>query len=222
MKIVSWNCNGKFREKYKFISKLDAEIYIIQECENPSIYVDTDYSRFATNYLWTGENDKKGLGIFAKNNVDIKDNHWETYCLRNFISVKINNDFDLVGVWACKPYIEEYYIYQNINLCNINKNTIIIGDFNSNQIWDNQHEKRNHTTVVNELKYKGLVSAYHFIKKENQGEETENTFYMYRHLDKGYHIDHCFILENRIKEYHILSDKEWIDYSDHIPLLLEI
>ena len=27
MKILSWNCNGKFREKYKEILKYNADIY---------------------------------------------------------------------------------------------------------------------------------------------------------------------------------------------------
>ena len=34
MKIISWNANCKFREKYKDIAKLEADIYVIQECEN--------------------------------------------------------------------------------------------------------------------------------------------------------------------------------------------
>lgn len=37
MKIVSWNANGKFREKYKAILELDADIYVIQECENEGV-----------------------------------------------------------------------------------------------------------------------------------------------------------------------------------------
>lgn len=36
MRIVSWNCNGKFREKYRYLLKLQADILVIQECENPS------------------------------------------------------------------------------------------------------------------------------------------------------------------------------------------
>ena len=35
MKIISWNCNGKFREKFKDIIEEDADIYVIQECEDP-------------------------------------------------------------------------------------------------------------------------------------------------------------------------------------------
>ena len=65
MRIVSWNCNGKFREKFKKIKELDADIYVIQECENPQSYAGTAYRGFAKNYIWNGENKNKGLGIFA-------------------------------------------------------------------------------------------------------------------------------------------------------------
>ncbi len=222
MKIVSWNCNGKFREKFNKIKELNADIYIIQECENPKKYIKSEYGKFAINYIWTGESDNKGLGIFLSENINFKENNWPSYCLRNFISININNNFDLVGVWACKPYIEEYYIYQNINLDNYNGSTIIMGDFNSNKIWDGKHSKRTHMNVCNELEKKGLISAYHYIFSEKQGKETQNTFYLYRHLDKGYHIDHCFVKKSRIKDYKIVSDKDYLNYSDHLPIELEI
>ncbi len=51
MKIVSWNCNGKFREKFKYIVELDADVYIIQECENPENYINTSYNNFARKYI---------------------------------------------------------------------------------------------------------------------------------------------------------------------------
>ena len=222
MKIISWNCNGKFRDKFNEIAKEDADIYVIQECENPQNSNNEKYKKFALNYFWTGENTNKGLGIFIKNNINAKENKWEKYCLRNFISLNINNEFDLLGVWACKPYIEEYYIYQDINFRNYNSNTIIIGDFNSNKIWDKNNNIRNHMNVVNKLSEKGLISAYHYCNDEQQGLEKQKTFYLYRNLEKGYHIDYCFIEKSRIKSFRILDGKGWIEFSDHIPIMVEI
>ena len=69
MKIISWNCGGKFREKFQYIAEFDADIYIIQECESPIDYPSHSYSSFATNYLWTGERNCKGLGVFASNSM---------------------------------------------------------------------------------------------------------------------------------------------------------
>ncbi|MBE6880543.1 MAG: endonuclease/exonuclease/phosphatase family protein [Ruminococcaceae bacterium] len=221
MKIVSWNCNGKFREKFQDILTLDADIYIIQECENPKEIKSTTYKKFATNYIWTGENNNKGLGIFAKKEIKLTENNWSKFCLRNFLSAKINDNFDLVAVWACKPYIEEYYIYQSINISNFNSSTIIIGDFNSNAIWDKKSNSRTHSAVVQQLEAIGICSAYHLTTGEAQGTETLPTFYLYRHIDKGYHIDHCFTAEKNIKEYQIIRDLKWLNKSDHIPILLE-
>ncbi len=54
MKIVSWNANCKFREKYKEIAKLGANVYVIQESENPESCKDPEYREFVKNGFWTG------------------------------------------------------------------------------------------------------------------------------------------------------------------------
>lgn len=221
LKVVSWNCNGKFRTKFKEIIKLNADIYVIQECEDPSHTEAAEYKEFAANSVWIGTDKNKGLGVFCKPEVTIKPLDWPAYCLRNFLPVLIDHKYVVVGVWACKPYIEEYYIYQNINIDKYDGNTIIIGDFNSNRMWDREHPHRNHSAVVDELAAKGLSSAYHYISEESQGEETSPTFYLYRHQDKGYHIDHCFCDAKKIVEYKV-DGPEWLEYSDHTPIELLI
>lgn len=223
MRIVSWNCNGRFRDKFCEIKSLNADIYVIEECEDPAQSKQKEYQAFASNSVWVGDNKNKGLGIFARKGINIENNNWETLCLRNFVSVKINNDFDLVGVWACDPYIEEYYIYQYINYNLYNSRTIIIGDFNSNKKWDKKHSQRSHSNVVAKLEGKDLVSAYHYVMHENQGEETQYTFFMHRNREKSYHIDYCFIDKTRINNFVVdYKTDKWLKYSDHLPIVLDI
>lgn len=222
MRIVSWNCNGGFRNKYKRIISLEADVYVIQECENPEFCNDSAYKEFSKNSIWTGENNSKGLGVFIRTGLDYINNYWPNYGLRNFISVYINHEFNLLGVWACKPYIEEFYVYQNINNESLDENTIIIGDLNSNSIWDKQHGRRNHSTVVKALEDKNLLSAYHYMRHEDQGKETEKTFFLYRQPSRAYHIDYCFLAPKRIVAFDILDKQNWLAYSDHVPIIAEI
>lgn len=217
MKIISWNCRGKFREKYSLIKPYNADIYVIQECENPQKHP-VILSEFYANYFWYGEKDSKGLGIFAKPEIQMIKNDWPTYCLRHFLSVRINGTFDLLGVWASAPYIEEYYIYQTINIDKYTESTVIIGDFNSNTIWDRDHGNRNHSAVVKELNEKGLVSAYHFVTGEKAGYETQSTFFLYKNPNKKYHIDYCFLKYDNIVDFQIFNYERWLKYSDHTPI----
>jgi exonuclease III len=220
MNIISWNCRGKFRDKFFSILNHEADIYVIQECEDPRNH--PEFSEFYSNFIWYGETSHKGLGIFAKPSISLQKNNWDTYCLRHFVSVKVNGQFDLLGVWACSPYIEEYYIYQTINYDRFTPKIIVVGDFNSNAIWDKQHGKRNHSQVVSELEQLGLVSAYHYTTKELHGKESKHTFCLYKNESKRYHIDYCFVAPERICSFAILDSKEWLSLSDHFPIQIAI
>ena len=62
MKIVTWNCNLKFANKFEHLESMDADICIIQECEK----LKEDYFPNA-KFFWTGRIENKGLGVLIKN-----------------------------------------------------------------------------------------------------------------------------------------------------------
>ena len=222
MKIVSWNCNCKFREKHRIISELDADIYVIQECENPQTTKSTEYRAFAENHLWIGNNGNKGLGIFARPSIHLKQYKWDTAGLPYFLPCKVNQFLDIVAVWAMEPYSKNYLEFQNRNRRRIRKKAVIIGDFNSNAIWDNKYSAGSHSKFVSGLQKKELVSAYHLIKGELHGEETIPTFYLYRNTERPYHMDYCFCKSEILSQFTIGDYKYWLQYSDHMPLEVDL
>ncbi len=217
LKILFWNCNCAFRNKYCIVQQYDADVCIVAECENPELY---DFFGFNYKYIWVGDNKSKGLAVFVKPEFSLERLNWPGSHLQYYLPVIVNNQA-IVAVWAKKPYIEGYYEWQNLNINNIDNNCIIIGDFNSNSCWDHLHGNRNHTAVVEQLKSKGLVSAYHTLSKEQQGSESKNTFYLYRDLTRGFHIDYAFCSEKRIRDYIIEEYKKSQQFSDHVPIVLE-
>jgi exonuclease III len=220
MKIVSWNCNGSFRTKYKYITELNADIYVIQECESPEVFKDEELKKLTKDGIWEKGANKKGLLIFGKEDIVLELLDWEKYGMRVFVPVVVNNSFTLVGIWTTKPaYIEEMYIWQEVNSDKINKEMVLIGDLNSSAIWDAIHNSRTHSEVVRKFKAKGLESAYHFYFDEKQGEETRPTFFLQKNKNKKFHIDHCFASKDKIDTYEVL-DERWLAISDHVPIIL--
>ena len=100
MRIVSWNCNGALRKKLVALRPYDADVYIIQECENPKESTCPDYKAWASNYLWVGNNKNKGLGVFVKPGVVLSPIDLDAGTLESFIPCTINEHFILLAVWT--------------------------------------------------------------------------------------------------------------------------
>jgi len=213
MKVFYWNCNGGLFKKLDTILLFDADINIIVECS----YSDIIKLKEQFNCLWHGDI-KKGIGIFAKKEVNLKIlDDWQYKPFRYFLPFSANG-ISIIAVWACSSYIEEMYLFQFFNFNQISKNTFFVGDFNSNKIWDKEHSFRNHSAVIENFWGKGLCSIYHLLSGEEQGKESVFTFFMYRHKDRCYHIDYLFACPDKIKDFFIGNFDDWSKYSDHVPL----
>ena len=221
LRIVSWNCAGCFRDKFALLAGLHADILIVQECENPATCSHEAYKEFAANHVWVGDLPYKGLGVFAREGLELSVLPWESYCLRHFLPVRVNDAWNLLAVWAGRPYIEEYYVYHAIHRDKIDEQTLIMGDFNSNQRWDRKHGARSHSAVVRMMAEAGLASAWHHTHGEPQGSESEPTFYLYRKPERPYHIDYAFAAPARIVACQIVHDPIFA-CSDHRPLVLDL
>ena len=232
MKIVTWNCNGKFSKKFPAILEEDADIYVIQECENPLIIDSEKYNDFASNYYWVSENQKYGLGIFAKDNIKMDLVDLDDKGLRYFIPVRVNDDFNLLGVWT-NPDMEgrkEIYYPKEITKYYeehkdsgfFNEDMIICGDFNCDVRLANKRHGKNVYEMIEKLSEKGLVDIYHYLTGEQEGEESIPTFYWYRKLDNPFHLDHIFSAQDKVKDLQIGDADKWLKLSDHMPLIFEI
>lgn len=233
MKIVSWNCGGAFRKKLDSISRFNADLYVIQECEDPSQANDLKYKEWASNFLWKGDNKNKGLGIFASDGINLKaldwSNEFRDHTVKHFLPCVVNDDFQLLGVWTHKNnspnfgYMGQFWKYLQTNIEEFQK-ILIAGDFNSNAIWDEWDRWWNHTDVVEQLNKKGISSLYHENSKEQQGKETIPTFYLHKNRSKPYHIDYVFgsqFFKQNLSKLSIGEFNKWEKQSDHVPIVCE-
>ena len=107
----------------------------------------------------------------------------------------------------------------------LNINSIFIGDFNSNQIWDKKDRLGNHTDVVEIFRSNNILSMYHEQNKVAHGQETEYTFHMYRKIEKSYHIDYCFASADFLNagfDIQLGKPLEWLEHSDHVPMIIQV
>ena len=225
MKIVSWNCCCALHSNSKKLDevlKYDADIYIIQECANPTLYGDERYKRIVGNGFWIGNVKYKGLAVFTtRDDIKLERLDWPDNDLCYFIPVRVNDSFNLLAVWASKRYIEEFYDYKELNSAHLDDNLIMIGDYNSNSVFDKEHYGyNNHTAVVKQLQAVGIEDMYHYLTGEQQGKESSPTFFLYRHRDKAYHIDHCFANPKLVQAMEVARDMKWLELSDHLPIII--
>jgi exonuclease III len=227
MKLLTWNCNGALRRKFKRLEQFDVDVMVIQECEDPALSKDEAYRRWAENFLWQGDNKNKGLGVFVRPGIPLSRHSWDDGGMKYFLPVRVNDSFDIVAVWAHQgkagtyQYIGQFWNYLQLNKVKL-RECVIIGDFNSNTIWDKPKRSWNHSNVVKELIDIGIRSVYHEITGELQGAESTPTFYLQKNPGKPYHIDYLFACSNQfpiVSDFLIGNPNEWLGISDHVPII---
>ncbi len=235
MKLITWNCNMAFRKKAHLVLAQNPDILIIQECEClEKLRIDPKLPQ-PTDALWFGDNPNKGLGIFSYSDFRFRLRRNYNPKIKLIIPLVASNgetSFNLFPIWAHNPndpdgrYVEQVWkALHHYNRYITRKNTILIGDFNSNTIWDKKYRIGNHSHVVQKLERKGIKSAYHLFHDQVHGKEQHPTFYLYKHKSKAYHIDYSFIsadLSGRLKSAEIGKFRNWMKYSDHVPVKMEI
>ncbi len=231
MKLITWNCQGAFRKKADAILNLQPDILVVQECEHPDKLVFRSTTQQPNDLQWYGDSVHKGLGIYSYSDYKFElltDFNPE---FRYILPIRVTGngqDFTLFAIWAMDNkknyearYIGQIWLAINHYTLLLNKPSILIGDFNSNKIWDYKDRVGNHSDVVRKLADSKIYSIYHQHYNAEQGKEKHPTFFLQRNQNKPYHIDYCFAsadIADKVNNVEIGAYENWTAYSDHSPL----
>jgi len=222
-----------FRKKAEVILAYEPDILVIPECECIEKLVFKSDIKQPSSVLWFGTNKHKGLGVIAYNGLQLTLINKHKPAIRTIAPIAVTGgdfDFTLFAVWANNPddpdgqYVEQVWkaIHHYKKLLKPER-TVLAGDFNSNAIWDRPRRIGNHSAVVKFLAKRKVHSAYHLHHNQQHGKEQHPTFYLYRHEEKPYHLDYCFVSQDiaeRVEAVEVGEHSVWSGYSDHVPVIV--
>ena len=215
-----------YATKQKDILALHPDVVLLQECSER--HITESGAPFAH---WVGKNPHKGLGVLGFGHSTYALSSAYTSAYPWFLPFRVEDEhLNVLGVWAHVKEKQERYVritHQAIDYYRAFLEeglSLVIGDFNSNTIWDTSYARYSHSALVEKLEQLQLRSVYHAQAQEQQGRETISTFYLYRHPDKGYHLDYAFVSQSLLEKtaLTIPDPGTWLQRSDHLPLLLDL
>lgn len=221
MRIVTWNiARGTAAEKRSTISELSADLLVLQECAQPA--------KLDDQHLWFGANPRKGVSVQAFGDYRLTPVPIRETTPPCFIPVEVTGpeSFLLIAVWTQKepyPYVEGLTRAVTMYADMIRtRPTVLIGDFNSNAIWDAEHPAaHNHSALVASLDELGCVSAYHEHFREMHGSETRPSYFHWWKEEHPFHIDYAFLPKawlHRLESVDVGSFAAFKGASDHRPI----
>ncbi len=215
----------QFQKSLSSVLKLQADVILIQECERELPNVPDNYY-----FSWIGNNPRKGIAVLSRRRqVPLSEAYNPN--LVNFQPILID-EFFFLNVWAFNSrakkfgaeksgYLIDALVYYEKIISNSEK-VVIAGDFNNGPKWDVPGHRNNFLSAQSKMQELGLASAYHVSTQEKFGSEMTMTHYHHKNLSKGFHIDYLFT-NLKISKVDIAPEEtDWLEQSDHMPLVVEL
>jgi exonuclease III len=234
MKLITWNASMRFRDKIEKILPFRGDLLVIPECEAPDKWREGNHLQNIKQFLWFGDNLNKGIGILNLNeDFQIKLHPFYKEEFRYIIPLIVSGkqNFILFAIWSqntksrFNSYIGQIYMALKYYESLLQEPCIIAGDWNSNKVFDHIKRVGTHSEVVELLEKVEIRSAYHQLLNEEHGLESVPTHYFRKDRTKPFHIDFIFASESILKQVSNLeigSYEEWIQFSDHMPIRMEL
>ena len=217
----------KKREK---LLQFDADIMVIQECSRN--FTKEIGGAEGWSSAWFGKNANKGLGVIVRAPWNIRESNAMKAKWIAQLMIDGPAPLELYPVWACvgsrraEAYIGQVHrLLDTIERKSPSARTIVLGDFNSNSIWDHQHRIKSHSDAVERFRKLGFKSAYHEYFRGAQGAERHPTYWHTKNRSKPFHIDYVFLSGEflpKLKRVTVGRSNQWLSFSDHAPVMVEL
>ena len=226
MRLVTWNCNLSLGRKLERLLALEPDVAVVQECEQ-SLQVPDGYE-----FVWTGNNPRKGLGVIAKGiSLEVSPHARDNWAY--FLPVSIGGDrLRLLATWAFNHRASRVgsdytgnprQVIAHLSEWLRDRRSAVAGDFNNSTIWDHIGKAARFRDITHDLDQLGLFSAYHRQTDEAFGQESSPTYFHTKNPDKPFHIDYCFLHQSLgCRKVEIPDFTDWRAYSDHVPVITDL
>ena len=236
----------------KIVEWAEADIYVISECPKLDDDSDLLKNLNLQYAGWDGkEKGTAGVGIFIKYNHNVQKHPKGPENYDYHVLCTVNDKFHILGIWAHAVDSKKNYAPCLLKYIKkhseIDCNYIITGDLNLDERVKGQNKqcKMDTKKIFEIFESAGLISAYRKATGELHGSENKKTYYrsVYKRIEKparmvgenihqpscnilipSSHIDYVFADERMIIDKSVKFGEpiEWLEYSDHLPLIVEL
>lgn len=237
IRLAMWNCHGGLAGKADSLRSLDADVIVVPEAATPERLAARGFV-WDGPMQWMGDNRDKGLLVLARPQWTLKvhetlfaSQHWMLPLVVGGDGVRLH----LLAVWSMTHRsqgtpalvasggavtgIERYRDFLDAD------DAVVMGDLNNSIVWDGRGTgPRTMHALLAALGEQGFESAYHALRGEEMGRETEKTYHHTYNVDLGHHIDYCFTRLGRATRCDVGSYAAWTEtrLSDHAAVTVDV
>lgn len=219
------------RLKFDRLLSLGPDVAVIQECADPDGA--NPWRPDCAAYDWIGFNPDKGLGIFTFGDLALArhPNYSEGHALYLPVTVSGWCHFNLLGVWSADPRaipagttndpLAALRRYRPVLAAGP---SVVAGDFNRLPQQMSARRSGQGSAVLDLLAEAGLMNAEHVMSDATGQAVLRRTHFHQRKFSRGFVVDYVFIPASwaaRLARFEVGDPRDWIPWSDHVPLVVE-